>query len=252
MSKNFELLHQMGKTPEMLHANAEPVLKGLATVELAPSTPSLEIDAISREEVSKLVQRLFLVGGADAPHYVIFSGTERGNGCTWMCVRAAEILASQIGNSVCIVDCNLNSPSLHQQFGVENHYGLADALVGDAPIREYARQLSRQNLWMVSCGGANGDVQQLLASGRMRSRIAELRAEFDYVLLDVAPMNVANDALMLGGLLDGVVLVIKANTTRRDSAREAVQQLRASNVRVLGVVMNQRTFPIPEKIYKRL
>jgi Mrp family chromosome partitioning ATPase len=124
--------------------------------------------------------------------------------------------------------------------------------VGDGPIRQFARQLSRQNLWLVSCGAPAGDTQQLLASGRMRARISELCAEFDYVLLDVAPMNASNHTMMFGSLLDGVVLVIKANTTRRDSAREAVQQLRASNVRVLGVVMNQRTFPIPESIYRRL
>lgn len=251
MSKNFELLHQMGKTPEMLHSNVEPALKDIAPVDLSQSTPTLQIDGVAREEVNKLVHRLFLVGGTDGPRHVVFSGTELGNGCSWMCVRAAEVLASQVGNSVCVVDCNLSSPSLHQQFGVENHYGLADALVGDGPIREYARQLSRPNLWLVSCG-APGDAQQLLASGRMRSRIAELRAEFDYVLLDVAPMSTGNHTMMFGSLLDGVVLVIKANATRRDSAREAVQQLRASNVRVLGVVMNQRTFPIPERIYKRL
>jgi hypothetical protein len=252
MSKNFELLYQMGKTPEMLHADAKPVLQTVAPVDLSQSTPALEIDGVAREEVTKLVHRLFLSGVAEGPRHVVFSGTELANGCTWMCVRAAEILASQVGNSVCIVDCNLSSPSLHQQFGVENHYGLSDALVGEGPIRQYARQLSRQNLWLVSCGAATGDSQQLLASGRMRARISELRAEFDYVLLDVAPMNTSNHTMMFGSLLDGVVLVIKANTTRRDSAREAVQQLRASNVRVLGVVMNQRTFPIPESIYKRL
>ena len=252
MSKNFELLHQMGKTPEMFRADTEPVLKAVASVDLAQATPTVAIDGTTREEVTKLVHRLFLAGGTEGPRHVVFSGTELGNGCTWMCARAAEILASQVGNSVCIVDCNLDSPSVHHQFEVENHYGLSDALVGEGPVREYARQLSRPNLWLVSCGGAVGDPQQLLASGRMRSRISELRAEFDYVLLDVAPMNVRNHPMMFGSMVDGVVLVIKANATRRDWAREAVQQLRASNVRVLGVVMNQRTFPIPASIYKRL
>jgi len=252
MSKNFELLYQMGKMPDVLQSDAKPALEVVPAADLSKSTPTLEIEGVARTEVTKLVHRLFLTGATDGPRHVVFSGTEMGNGCTWMCVRAAEILASQVGNSVCVVDCNLSSPSLHEQFGVENHYGLADALMGDGPIRQFARPLSRQNLWLVSCGATGADTQQLLASGRMRSRIAELRAEFDYVLLDVAPMNTSNHTMTFGSLLDGVVLVIKANTTRRDSAREAVQQLRASNVRVLGVVMNQRTFPIPESIYKRL
>jgi Mrp family chromosome partitioning ATPase len=252
MSKNFELLYQTGKAQDMLHVDAEPESTSLAPAELSRPIPALEIEGMAREELSKLVHRLFLVPGTEGPHHVVFAGTESQNGCTWMCAHAAEILASQVRNSVCIVDCNLSSPSLHQQFGVENHYGLADALAGGGPIRQYARQLSRQNLWLVSCGADSGGSQQLLTSDRMRARISELRAEFDYVLMDVAPMNICNHTMMFGSLLDGVVLVIKANSSRRDSTREAVQQLRSSNVRVLGAVLNERTFPIPESIYKRL
>ena len=83
-------------------------------------------------------------------------------------------------------------------------------------------------------------------------RIAELGAEFDYVLLDVAALNASNDGVVLGHLVDGVALVLKANSSRRDSTRDTIQLLQASNVRVLGAVLNQRTFPIPERIYNRL
>lgn len=83
-------------------------------------------------------------------------------------------------------------------------------------------------------------------------RMSELRAEFDYVLMDVAPLNVCNHGTVLGGLSDGVVLVLKANSSRRDSTYEITQQLQASNVHMLGAVLNQRTFPIPERIYNLL
>jgi Mrp family chromosome partitioning ATPase len=46
--------------------------------------------------------------------------------------------------------------------------------------------------------------------------------------------------------------VLKANSTRRDATREIKQQLQAANVRMLGAVLNQRTFPIPERIYNKL
>jgi protein-tyrosine kinase len=252
MSKNFELLDQLGKAPGMFGPDAEPAPAATLPVEPSNSTPTLEIDGMARDEVTKLVHRLFLLPGTDAPHQVVFASTDSGNGCSWMCAHAAEILASQVGNSVCVVDCNLNSPSLHRQFGVENNYGLSEALVSGGPIRQYAQQLSRSNLWLMSAGAVNENSRTLLESGRMRSCIADLRSEFDYMLMDIAPMNVSNHTMSFGSLLDGVVLVIKANSTRRDSTREAVQQLRASNVRVLGVVLNQRTFPIPERIYKRL
>jgi Mrp family chromosome partitioning ATPase len=134
---------------------------------------------------------------------------------------------------------------------VKNHHGLADALLGDGPIRQYATQL-RQNLWLVSCGASCENALGLLTSDRMRRRVAELSAEFDYVLFDVAPLNAANHGVVLGHLVDGVVLVLKAHASRRDSTRETIQSLQASKVKVLGAVLNQRTFPIPERIYNRL
>jgi Mrp family chromosome partitioning ATPase len=252
MSKNFELLDQIGKAQEMIQGDREPASQAGSLPEVPTFTPALEIDGMARDEVSKLVHRLFLLPGTEAARSVVFTGTEAGDGCTWMCAHAGELLASQVASSVCIVDCNLRSPSLHHQFKVENHYGLADALVGDGRIRQYARQLSRQNLWLMSCGGSNEISQHLLTSDRMRARISQLRAEFDYVLMDVAPLNACNHGMILGGLADGVVLVLKAHSSRRDSTRETIQQLQAANVRVLGAVLNQRTFPIPERIYNRI
>jgi len=63
-------------------------------------------------------------------------------------------------------------------------------------------------------------------------------------------VNTCNHSAIFGGWSDGVVLVLKANSSRRDSTREAIQQMQASNVRMLGAVLNQRTFPIPQRIYK--
>src|ERR1700693_648954 len=116
MSKNFELLYQVGKAGDMLRADADPAPTVVVPLDLSPSTPAVEIDGMAREEVTKLVHRLFLVGGEQGPRHVVFTGTELGNGCSWMCAHAAEILASQVGGSVCIVDGNLSSPSLHEQF----------------------------------------------------------------------------------------------------------------------------------------
>ena len=70
--------------------------------------------------------------------------------------------------------------------------------------------------------------------------------------MDVAAINSYDDCRVLARFAEGVVLVLKANSSRRDSTRDTIQELRASNVRVLGTVLNQRTFPIPDRIYKHL
>ena len=79
----------------------------------------------------------------------------------------------------------------------------------------------------------------------------DLVREFDYLLIDSPALSVCNDAVVLGGASDGVVMGLKANSSRRESAKRALDELQAAKVRVLGAVLNQRTFPIPESIYHK-
>jgi len=92
----------------------------------------------------------------------------------------------------------------------------------------------------------------LLNCDRMKERIAELRGEFDYLLIDAPPLNSYSDAMVFGRLADGVVLVLEANATRRETALRVADSLRVANIPLLGAVLNKRTFPIPAVLYKRL
>jgi capsular exopolysaccharide synthesis family protein len=253
MSRNFELLQKIGQQQAFFdtQAAAETMLQEPAPAPVS-SVPSLTMGDAEQEELTKLVQRAFLLPANEAPRAVVFTSTEAGNGCSWITARVGEVLASQVVASVCVVDANLRDPGLHQQFSVENHHGLADALRQGEPIRAFARPLSRSNLYLLSCGSSPEEAQGLLASDRMRLRLSELRSEFDYVLIDTPAINVANDGVVLGAASDGMVLVLKANSSRRETARQAIHDLQAAKAKVLGAVLNQRTFPIPESLYHKL
>src|SRR5579872_4088788 len=220
-------------------------------VDTVSSTPAIEMGEGARTEISRLVQTLFRLPDVKGPRRIVFSGNEPGCGCSWMCAHVAEVLASQVDASVCVMDCNLRAPTLHQQFGVENSVGLTDLLQQSDPVREYIHQLSRRNLWLLSCGSPENR-EVTVGSPRMRARMAELSATFDYLLIDAPSLKDSNDAIVLGGLSDGVVLVLKANASRREVARRALYDLEAANVTSLGAVLNQRKFPIPNAIYNRL
>jgi len=150
------------------------------------------------------------------------------------------------------VDANLRSPGLHREFGVTNHYGLADALQVHNPVRGFVTQLSRPNLWLLSCGEQAQEWEALVASDRMRARLTELRGIFDYVLIDAPALSASNDVTSLARASEGVVLVLRAHSSRREVARKAVKDFGNAGVRVLGAVLNQRTFPIPDNIYSKL
>ena len=252
MSRNFELLSQVGKMPEIVDAPEAPLAPILEETadEAVVLTDSLSVPGAVRDEIVKLVRNLFFMGGENPPRRVVFTGTESGTGCSWICAQAGEILAAQVQGSVCVVDCNLRTPSLHRRFDVPQAPGLSDALLGAGPLRPYLQRLSRSNLWLLSSGSAQENQPAQLSSERMRTRLSELYAQFDYVLLDVAALNTCNDGIALGGSADGVVLVVRANASRREIARKTLQELQTAKVQALGVVLNQRTFPIPQAIYK--
>jgi Mrp family chromosome partitioning ATPase len=86
----------------------------------------------------------------------------------------------------------------------------------------------------------------------MKVRVAELRKEFDYVLIDSPPLNTYSDGVAVGQLADGLVLVLEANSTRREAAVKIAENLRSAQIRILGAVLNKRTFPIPEFLYHLL
>jgi Mrp family chromosome partitioning ATPase len=266
MSRNFELLQNLGKESALFdtttvatvgHAPAVGPKTSIHTHVPEPSTsavrePSQYLEPKEREELSKLTQRVFLQQRPDVPRVVVSAASESGNGCSSICACAAELLASQVTGSVCLVDANFRKPGLHQQFGVENQYGLADALQGSEPVLNFARTMSRSNLWLVSCGASAESALPLLGTERMRQRISELRSRADYVLIDAPSLGTSNDAATFAAEADGLVLVLKANSSRRETLRKEVHDLQAAHVRVLGAVLNQRTFPIPEAIYNRL
>ena len=116
MSRNFELMQNLGKEREVFQVATEPLAipEPPAPMELQPL--QLKMEEAQRDEIFKLVQRVFLVPGGEKSRLVVVSGMEPGNGCSWICARMAEVLAAQVSASVCVVDANLRSPGLHREF----------------------------------------------------------------------------------------------------------------------------------------
>jgi Mrp family chromosome partitioning ATPase len=210
-------------------------------------------DAITREEEVKLVQRVFSIGGKIERQVVLFSGIDEEAGCASICLRASEILAARAEGPVCVVDAALRSPSLNQYFGVANNIkGLAEAVFESGPVQDFAQQLPGRNLWVMPSGPVSSQLNTLLFSDRLHSRMTELRTVFKHVVIHSLPFNLDPITIPLSHLTDGVVLVLEANSTRRERARRVKKNLEAASVPVLGVVLNNRTFPIPEALYSRL
>lgn len=247
MSRNFELLKRASKD-ERWRTDSAPQPRIDRTYEMRPVP---EAHTLSREELVKLVQMVFLLPQEDSPKVVVFTAAASGNGCSSICAGVAEALAAQAEQPVCVVDSNLRYPSLHLCFDAENRRGLCEALSHGGSIREYVQKLAAPNLWFLPSGLRSSPVSGTLSYNRLAARMVELRQEFSYVLMDSPAINTFSDAITLGQSADGVILIVSANSTRKKAARNAKECLQAAGARLLGVVLNNRTYPIPQAMYDR-
>jgi len=241
MSRTFEIL----RSEQIRAATLSPSKRGPA------NRAEVDTNASVENAIRSLTQHLFVLQSPDAhaPKAVAFSGVDEGAGCSWVCARAGEALAAQSSGRVCVVDANVLNPSLHHQFRVENVRGFADAIADSEPMEKFVRRTWSDRLWLICAGSAPNGAPD---PARLRGRIAELREDFDYLLIDTPPLSRHADAALLGLLSDGVVLVIGSDSTRREAARAAKESLEATGAHVLGAVLNRRAYPIPAAIYRRL
>jgi succinoglycan biosynthesis transport protein ExoP len=246
MSKNIEVLLRAKEATELFWAKSLP--QKSSEVKRA----AMPIDPIGRSEEAELVQRVFLLPAFDVPRVVVFCGVGQADGAGGICARAGQNLASQTGSTVCVVEGDFQSPSLHKYLGVENSRGLTDALLESGPIRDFVQCLPGSDVSVLPGGSRSGELQAPWKSERLRSRIAELRREFSYVLVYSPQMSQHAGGILLGQIADGVILILESMVTRRETARTAKENLAAANVKILGAVLNNHTFSIPETLYRRL
>jgi hypothetical protein len=247
MSRNFEVLSKVEQEESVIRiespVDVSELLDGART-----HFSGWKASSPAQSEILKLVHALF-VFSASSPHHVVFCGVDTGDGSGRVCAIAAKVLASEVSTRVCFVDAKVLRPNLQRSVDMDDSVFPSSKRLDESAA--VPRQIDR-NLWFVSMsyptsvGISNGGVEQVCSS------LLDLRKEFGYLLVDAPPLCTDITASVLGQVADGVVLVLEANATRRVKARSAKQTLDSANVRLLGTVLNNRTFPIPEKLYRRL
>jgi len=161
-----------------------------------------DLEAITREEEIKLVQRVFPGTDESAPRAVLFAGLDGEAGCATTCACVAEILAARAEGPVCVVDANFRAPSLHEYFGVENVNGLAEATVEAGPIQSFAQQIPAPDLWLMPSGKAAAQLRFPRMADGLRVRMEELRNTFRYVVIHSGPLRLETGAMLLSRWTD--------------------------------------------------
>jgi Mrp family chromosome partitioning ATPase len=203
-------------------------------------------------EIGNLISAVFLARKEASVRTVMFSSVEDSTRSDWVSARVAEALAVRTGRRICIVDAKPRTPALHEQFGQQTSLGLLDAMKTPPRTLDLVRPTWISDLFFLGAGNASLGASAALDPAGFAGVLQQLRGEFEHVLVAAPPLATYADALCIGSFVDGAILILTANTTRREAAGAAAERLNAAKVRVLGVVLDRRTYPIPEKIYQRL
>lgn len=183
---------------------------------------------------------------------ILMTSAASGEGVTTISLFVAISLAARAGRSVCLVDANLRSSGLTRVLGLEGQLGVSDVCQGLAEWSDALRATDVESLYVVGAGRAGGEPSVLLGGERGQEMARELASRFDYVLLDAGRTLGQVEATLLAPSVDGAVLVVRANHTKREVLSKAEATLRGHGGRVLGSILNRRTFPIPDAVYRRL
>lgn len=166
---------------------------------------------------------------------ILVSSPGMGDGKTTTSGNLALTMAQEFDHKVVLVEADLRRPTLAGLFGVRTDPGLAEVLAGAATLEEALVPVPGCHLYLLPAGLCGSGPVSLLASPMMQRTLDALRTRFDRIVVDTAPLIVA-DTHVLARLADGVLIVVRAGVTLRPALERALGAI--DGERLMGIVLN--------------
>jgi polysaccharide biosynthesis transport protein len=183
------------------------------------------------------------------PKVIMVTSALPQEGKTTTSINCAVVLA-QKGVRVLLIDADLRRPSIHKTLGMGPRSGLSNVLTGSTTLEQaIARTTVLPNLHVLPAGTPPPNPAELLASSNMRDVLAELREQYDHIVVDTPPSLSVTDAVVLSPRADAVVLVIRSGQTTKQALRRSRDILAQVNAKVVGVLLNAVDLSSPDYYY---
>jgi polysaccharide biosynthesis transport protein len=201
------------------------------------------------ESYRALRTSLLLTSLGAPPKVILITSALPREGKTTTSVNTAIVLA-QKGTRVLLIDADLRRPSIHKALGLGPRAGLSNVLTGGATAQQATvRSPILPNLFVLPAGTPPPNPAELMASQQMFDLIAELREQYDHIVIDTPPTLSVTDAVVLSTRSDAVVLVIRSSQTTKPALRRTRDILAQVNARVAGVLLNAVNLDSPDYSY---
>lgn len=192
----------------------------------------------SREQYRRLAAAFHQAQRTTGAKVAMVASAVQGEGKSLTAANLALTMSESYRKNVLLIDADLRRPTQHSIFQIPGAPGLSDGLVSVDEPRLPLHRLSAR-LTILPAGRPTSDPIGAITSERMRRLIDEAREVFDWIIIDTPPVGLLTDAALMSSMADGVVLVVKAESTPHDLVERAVDAL--GRERLLGVVLNRAT-----------
>lgn len=193
-------------------------------------------DRVGAEEFRTLRSRLYQIREKLPLQKLMVTSALPKEGKSFVAANLAQVMVRQQGRRVLVIDADLRSPGLHRHLGTKQAPGLSDYLLGESDEYAVLQRGSMENLFFVAAGRTVSGAPELLANGRLKPFLQRVEPLFDWIILDTPPVVPVSDSTLMANFCDGVIMVVRSNSTPSDLARRAREEFQ--DKLLLGVVLN--------------
>jgi capsular exopolysaccharide synthesis family protein len=202
-----------------------------------PELPVKDTPHLPITESYRMLQANLKFLSSDKPlQAIVVTSSVPKEGKSTVSANLAAAMA-QLGHRVLLIDADMRHPLQHHIWNLNNTAGLSDLIVGQVDFAATVHE-GMPNLYILTAGVIPPNPLALLDSKRMANLIKNFCTTYDFVIIDAPPLVLGADALTLGKMTDGVLLVARPGTLTSNSATLARESLERSSQKVLGLVVN--------------
>ena len=198
--------------------------------------------SLASEQFRKLRTYLLRFNVSESPRTILVTSATKGEGKTFVTANLAAGIANDLRAHALLVDCDLREPSLSKWFGLPNGKGLSNYLMGNGDYSEFIMETGLEKLSILPGGEVQDNPTELIGSNRMETLVRNLKSKYSdrYIILDSTPLLVTTEPEVLARLVDGILLVVRAGVTPRETIQQAIRSL--DKEKIIGVVLNDINF----------
>ncbi len=214
--------------------------------------PSTGFELAAENEMVTLSRNIDALLLTSPKKVIQFIGPQGGEGTSTVIRDFAMVSAARLGKSVLLLDADPQSPSQHLFFRLQPEFGWEEILSNKGTFEKAICRIGDTSLYVYPNTPGSASLPEALFSPEIKEFWEEVKQKFDLVLIDSAPASASPDGIGLSRFVDGVVLVLEADKTRKPVAENLKNQIIQNGGNLLGMVFNKRRYHIPESVYKRL